>query len=102
MIDIKQSATKLLEDLNLADLQNDERQQVLSQLEDHFNTVILDTLLAQLSTEQFDQLKQSLNSPNFEAEVASLAATVPGLAEALELRVAEEYKILKAAMEGEN
>lgn len=97
-MNIKNTSNQLLSELNLADLSGEKRQRVLDQLEEHFSQIVLDVLLSHLSPEQFEKFKEAIRSKDMEAEVAMVAAQVPGLDAAIEMRMAEEYKIMKSAM----
>lgn len=99
MILTSQNTGAFLKELNLGDLQGKEREDVLATLEKRFDDVILSTVLAHLSTEQFEAFKIALKSENPEEEIAVITASVPGLAEIIEDRLSQEYKLMKAVME---
>ncbi|MDB5254456.1 MAG: hypothetical protein JWL80_522 [Parcubacteria group bacterium] len=95
---ITQNTDALLKELNLGDLQGKEREDVLATLEKRFDDVILSTVLDHLSPEQYEAFKAALKSENPEEGIAAVTAGVPGLAEIIEMRLSQEYKLMKEVM----
>lgn len=91
---------EVLKELGLDHLQGEERQKTLETLENRFNDVILNAVLAHISPQQFERLKEALHSENPEKGVASITSQVPGLGEVIEERLMNEYRMMKTVMQG--
>lgn len=98
MISPHTNPDEFLKDLNLADLSREEKEKTLAMLEERFNTVILNVVLSRLTPEEFEAFKQALHSEDREVKIAEITAGVPGLAQDIEARVLEEYRLIKAVM----
>jgi hypothetical protein len=98
MISPRTNPDEFLKELNLAHLEAGEKEKVLMMLEKRFDEVILNTVIGQLSDEGFEALKTAIKSDDPEGEIAKVTAQVPGLAEEIERRIIEEYRVIKAVM----
>ena len=98
MLSAKQTAEKLCQELSLGNLSTAKKEEVYNKVMDHFSQVIVTTLISHLSEDQFERFKKALNAKDVEAEVAVLAAEIPGLADAIESRIDEEYRLMKVVM----
>lgn len=91
------SANVLLKNLNIGKLSAKEKASALALLEQRLNDVILDTVLLSLSDEGFQAFKAAVRAGD-EEKIAEISAQVPGLAQRIELRLTDEYRLIKAAM----
>jgi len=95
------AAQKLLKDLNLENLSQRQRQEVLQKITAFFNEVIMSVMLKRLSEDQFEDFKQAVKIADpqaQEAAIAKIAMQVPGLWEDINERIEQEYRIMKTVM----
>ncbi|MBX4200389.1 hypothetical protein KW790_02955 [Candidatus Parcubacteria bacterium] len=70
----------------------------LKALEGRFDEVVLKTVLARLSDEEFAQFKLALRSKHPQEEIAAITARVPGLADDIEIRLTDEYRLMQSVL----
>lgn len=92
-------AEALFRELGLKDLSEKDKKELLDALLDHFNKVIIETAILNLDEEGVRKFRSALGSRRLEEEVASLCASIPGLADKIEEAVENEFQIIKAAKE---
>jgi len=73
----------------------------MAALVDHFNKVIIETMILNLSDDQLKEFEKVVkeNPQELEQKVAEMAANVPGLMGEIEKAVQEEILALKLAKE---
>jgi len=96
MVELQSTADALLHELKLGHLQGKKRKAILDSIVDHFNKVIIVTLLSALSEEKFERFQKALKSTDFEGEIEKISAEVPGIGSIVESRIEQEYKLMKA------
>lgn len=90
---------KLLGDLNLAALPQEEQDKALDMISGRFQKVIIYTLLRALNAEQKQRFAEMLKHPEaIEENISELSSEVPGLEQQIEQALTHEYEILKLAM----
>lgn len=97
---LKQYIDKILEELALTNLEGDDRYEVVAQLVDHFNGVIIDTVMTNLDTEQlrkFKELVESDDDQKLDEGISNLVAEVPSINFKIDSAIASEMESLKAA-----
>ncbi len=102
---IKEAIDNVLNEMGVNDLQGDDRYEVAAALADHFQTVLIDTVMANLDMEQLEEFQRlaELDDPQkMDEGIASLVAQIPGInfkiEEALELEM-ETLKKAKSVMD---
>ena len=98
MFSSKAAANQLFSELHLDNLPLKKKQKILSKVVDHFNKVVILTVLGRLTDAQFEDFKKAANSENADAQILIFAGQIPGLYEAIEYKLTTEYKIMKAAL----
>ena len=97
---INEYVEKLLRELGLGNASQAEKQQAAKSLTERFSNVIIYTVLEHLNAEQKEEFIEALKSPNtVEEKVAELAASVPGLWDAISESLIVEYQALKQGMQ---
>ncbi len=97
---IKDIIHKVLSELNLNGLSEDERFEVMANLMDHFNGIIIQTVMANLNDEQlaeFNAILEKDESEEREEEIAQLVARIPGVDMKIEEALQNEIDTLKAS-----
>lgn len=96
----RQYSEELLKDLGFADSSVEEQQQALEVISNRFNDVIIFTLVELIDDKHRKKFIEALNSPSeIDDQIELIAAEIPGLAEKLEIALAEEYEAIKSAMQ---
>ncbi|TSC59753.1 MAG: hypothetical protein LiPW15_773 [Parcubacteria group bacterium LiPW_15] len=93
---LKKEKRELLASLGI-NLPESEAEEVADKLLEHFDKIIIETLLLNLSLEDAEGLSESTNSDKLEAAVEELAAKTPGLLEKIETALSNEFEVIKAA-----
>jgi regulator of sigma D len=97
---LKQYIDKVLEELSLNNLQGDERYDVVAQLVDHFNGIIIDTVMTNLDIEQlkrFKELVESDDDKKLDEGISNLVAEIPEIHFKIERAIDTEMQNLKSA-----
>ncbi|KKS82657.1 MAG: hypothetical protein UV58_C0007G0006 [Candidatus Wolfebacteria bacterium GW2011_GWC1_43_10] len=87
----------ILEELGIKNLSPEEEKEVINTVLEHFNKVIIETVILNLDDNQVDRFKAALERNNFEEEITKITAAVPGLADKIEKAVEDEFALLKKA-----
>ena len=98
---LNKTTQTIIEELHLQDLTPEEQQEVLDKMQDHFADLMMRIMVARLNEEQFERFKKALvmtDELEREAHIAALASEVPGLADELDRRIAEEYELFKTVV----
>lgn len=95
----KQDIDALLNEIGVKDLPESEKAEVIAKMLEHFDKLILETVVENLSDEQIGEFNQALDlaSPGMEQEIIAITARVPGLAQKIEAAVRQEIIVLKSA-----
>lgn len=89
----------IMADPELSNLPQQEKDQYAQRLRDHFNKLIMDTLLNRLSPEQLAEIeKLKDNQEEMENKIEEYAASVPNLAKDIEERLNREVEAMKQAL----
>lgn len=97
---LKQYIDKILEELALTNLEGDDRYEVVAQLVDHFNGVIIDTVMVNLDVEQlkrFKELVESDDDEKLDEGISNLVAEIPEIHFKIERAIDTEMQNLKSA-----
>jgi hypothetical protein len=95
------STQQIVSDLKLEDSSQEEVEQVIAAMREHFGKIVTRIMIARLTPEQYERFKKILvigDEVEQESQLAVLASEVPGLAEEIDQRIAEEYALMKAAV----
>lgn len=94
-----QNLNQILNDLNVKGLDDREKQEVANQLIEHFNRLIMETIVANLNDQQIAEFNQALDESDdkMQEKITAITAQVPGLAKKIETAVENEVALLKAA-----
>jgi|GEM_PF-1313622 hypothetical protein len=97
---LKESIDKLITELGLESLGEDEKYQVIAQITEHLNQVMIDTLTSNLNAEQlarFEQLTALDDAEKMDEGIAQLTAEVPNIHFKIEEAIEHEMNSLKSA-----
>jgi hypothetical protein len=97
---LKQYIDKILVELSLNNLQGDERYEAVAQLADHFNGIIIDTVMTNLDIEQlkrFKELVESDDDEKLDEGISNLVAEIPEIHFKIERAIDTEMQNLKSA-----
>lgn len=97
---IKESIDKMIAELGLESLGEEEKYQVTAQLTEHLNQVVIDTIVGSLNEEQlarFEQLTALDDPEKMDEGIALLTAEIPGVHLKIEEAIEHEISTLKAA-----
>lgn len=86
--------------VNTEVLSEEEKQEMLEQIDAHMNRVILESTVGSLSSTQIERLSSVLSSGDEESflyELEETAKQIPGLLTKIESAVEEEFKMLALA-----
>ncbi|MFA6136361.1 MAG: hypothetical protein WC705_03350 [Candidatus Paceibacterota bacterium] len=89
----------IIEELGIKGLSPEDEKETVDAVLDHFNKIIIETVILSLNEEQVAQFKTALGQSNFEEEITKITAQVPGLADKIERAVNDEFILLKKAKE---
>jgi hypothetical protein len=92
------SREKIIQELNLGSLPPEEQEAVIKGATEHFGKLVARIMVARLTPQQFEKFKQALvitDEEQQQAEIIAIAAEVPGLSEEIEVRLKEEYDLMK-------
>jgi len=87
----------VLSALGVQNISEREKPEVVKQLREHFNKVVLDTVVGELDEGQIDEFSRALDAEDAEEKIAAITARVPGLMKKIEDAVGMEIKVLRAA-----
>jgi hypothetical protein len=96
------STEQIVKDLKLEQSSPEEVEEVISAMREHFGKIVTRIMLARLTPDQFERFKKILvigDEVEQESQLAVLASEIPGLAEEIDQRIAEEYALMKAAVQ---
>lgn len=97
---IKDQIDKILTELNINGLAEDEKLEVVAQLTDHFNKIVLETVLANLNDTQLQEFKEIVDSNDpdkIDEGISLLVAKIPAIDLKLEEAVNAEIAHIKAS-----
>lgn len=97
---IKDTINKVLAELNVNDLSEDDKYVVMAQLTEHFNKIIIETVLNNLNDEQLKEFKDmvDLEDPEkMDEGIALIVAKIPAINFKIEEALNEEISHIKAA-----
>lgn len=94
----------ILEALGLQNLPEEDRAEVLSALMKHLESVIIETIVTELSPEQVEEFQDVLKGHDLHLEerIEEITAHVPGLAHIVEETVAHELEVFRKAYTGKD
>lgn len=96
---IESLVSEIMADPGLNNLPQQEKDQYAQRLRDHFNKLIMDTLLNRLSPEQLSEIEKIKDQPELlEDKIEEYAASVPNLAQDIEERLNREVEAMKQAL----
>lgn len=90
----------ILAELNISVSSDEERQEMAASLSEHFNKVIIETLILSLNEEQVARFKDYMASDTneeLEQHVMQMSAEIPGMQFKIEEAIQAEFESLKAA-----
>lgn len=89
----------IMADPGLNILPQQEKDQYAQRLRDHFNKLIMDTLLNRLAPEQLAEIEKLKENPQeLENKIEEYAASTPNLAQDIEDRLNREFETMKQAL----
>lgn len=87
---------QVLQSPALVNYTSQQKNKYAGKLRDHFNNVIFDTVLDQMTPEQLNSIKDiPMKSPEFPQKIEEISAQIPQLSQVLEKRLAQETQALK-------
>lgn len=95
---IKDIIDKVLKELNVNNLSDDDKFAVMEQLTDHFNKIILDTVLSNLNDEQLIEFKNMVDLEDMdkmEEGIALIVAKIPAINFKIEEAINNEIAHIK-------
>lgn len=94
-----QDLDALLSEIGVKGLLEPEKSEVAAKMLEHFDRLILETVVDNLSDEQIAEFNQALDlvSPQMEQKIIAITSRVPGLAQKIESAVQQEIIVLKGA-----
>ena len=98
MITAKAATDRMIRDFKLNAVPPKKRRKILQKISDHFDKVIMITVLGSLSDEQFEGFRTALGSSDPNRSIGEIVAEVPGLSEKVEAKLELEYVLMKAAL----
>ena len=98
MNSMQQNPDEFLKELGLDTLSKEDQAEALQMIEARFMDAVLTTVLSHVTDAEFEDFKHRAASDDYEDEVAEFVAQRPELADAIEHRLTEEYRLLKTAM----
>ncbi len=92
---------KLLQYLGLNNLPEEDKEEVVTELTNHFTEIITETMLQNLSDDQAQRLDSVLDlaSPEREEKISDIASAIPGLRIKIDQAITDELGIIKNAYE---
>lgn len=99
---IKDTIDKVLTEININGLSEDDKYDVMAQLTEHFNKIIIDTVLNNLNNEELKEFKDlvDLEDPEkMEEGIALIVAKIPAINFKIEEALNNEIAHIKAAKE---
>jgi hypothetical protein len=93
---------ELLSALGIKTTDATERQAIASELVDHFQELILETVIQNLTDDQAINFRKGLTSKDPESAIADIAAGVPGLAQKIDQAVEAELAVVRSAYQSLN
>lgn len=93
---LKKEKAELLKSLGI-ELPENEVEEVAEKLLEHFNKIIIETLIVNLSAEDRGDIADSLDSDRLEAMVQDFAARTPGLFDKIEEALNNEFEVIRIA-----
>lgn len=88
---VEDAVKKVMEAASAAGLSEQEQKSLREKAEEHFNSLVIETLLNRLTDEQAGELERSVQEgKGVERKVRELAASVPGLSRDMEDRLDRE------------
>ncbi len=97
---IKDRIKNMLSELGMSAGSDAEQQEMNDQLMDHFNKIIIETMIVSLNDDQIKRFKEYMDNDTDEQldeHMTQLAAEVPGLQFKLEEAISNEFDSLKSA-----
>lgn len=91
---------KMLGDLGVNNVAEAEKYELTQQLMDHFNKIIIETMIVSFDDEQLKQFKEYMDKDSeaeLDGHITELAASVLGLQFKIEEAIQNEYENLKSA-----
>lgn len=87
---------QVLQAPSLGSLSEQQKNEYAQKVQDHFNNVIFDTVLDQMTPEQLNLIKDiPMESPQFPQKIEEISAQIPSLSQVLEKRLAQETEAIK-------
>jgi hypothetical protein len=99
---IKDIIDKVLKEIHVDWLSEDERYQVMAQLAEHFNKVIIDTILNNCNEDQLREFKTLIDiedQSKMEEQISLFVAKIPAINYQIEEALNNEIAHIKAAKE---
>lgn len=88
--------SEVLQSHALVNYTSQQKNEYAQKLRDHFNNVIFDIVLDQMTPEQLNSIKDiPMESPEFAQKIEEISAQIPSLSQVLEKRLAQETHALK-------
>ena len=95
----KEYEQKIIEDFNLANASESEKQEILSLVSERFDKVVTFTMVRLLNDDQKKRFSDLMEKENNEEEISSLASEVNGLDVAIEQALLVEYEDIRSGMQ---
>lgn len=94
---LDKDSQKILKEIGLLNLEDEEKKEVAEALIKHFERIILETALLNLNEKQAKEFKLAVENPkDLEDRIIKITAQSPGLAEKIEKSVENELALIKA------
>ncbi len=94
------SSEELLAYFDLKDLPEDQKEQVVQGMMQHFSDIMVETMISSLTDAQAAELDQAMADPASAMDkVQDIASRVPGLHAKIQAAIARELEVLKAGFQ---
>lgn len=88
--------SEVLQSPALVNYTSQQKNEYAQKLRDHFNNMIFDAVLDQMTPEQLNSIKDiPMESPEFPQKIEEISAQIPQLSQVLEKRLAQEAQAIK-------
>ncbi len=97
---LKKDVDSILFGLGIKNLSEEEKPVLIDEILNHFDRIIIDTIIAELNEEQIKEFSDALDDKtNMEEKISKITVSVPGLMAKVEDAVEQEFLNLRSAKE---
>lgn len=99
---IKDIIEKVLNELNINDLPEDDRYEIMAQLTEHFNRLVVSVVIRNLDTDQLKEFRELVeldDAEKMDEGISMLVAKIPAINVQIEEAINSEIAHIKASKE---